>query len=611
MANHACIAIGINQYQFFQPLNYAEADARALRQFLVESAGLQPDRCLLLTDTSPPMGDMLTYPNYDNLRDWIEAWCQEVLQPGDLLWFFFSGYGVSTQEEDYLMPMDGNPSDIADTGIPMRWLFKNLKAHGAENVLVLMDINRSQGVIDGATVGQQTVELASELGIATVLSCQSDQFSHASSALGHGLFTATLLEALRHEPEMTLASLEQYMSDRLPELSEHHWQPLQTPLIIYRTQASQQRILPTAVRTKDIYSTETPSDATTSPLTQQPNELEAGGKGSGTYMGTAGQKVTPISVAPAPAVTGTEVASQQGALVPYQAGQSTEKPLQTPWWRQLLLVGGGTLLVLGMIAGVLIKVFHDLQTTETLASEASTTSPATVITKIGQANQERTATPVGAAVVAVPNAAKASSSELVEANTATLDKAKSMIPNQVSGFSQAIAEAQKIKQSDPLYEKAKADIVRWSRVILDLAEARAQQEKFSEAIAAAQLVPPDQPVYAESQQAIARWKEQSQQQRANTIILQAAKGLISSGQASSYNRAITVATKVSPEQPGYGEAKVLIDQWSKNIYQIAQERASRGEYKDAIATATLIPKDTGSYEAAQKAIGVWEVKTKK
>jgi uncharacterized caspase-like protein len=36
------------------------------------------------------------------------------------------------------------------------------------------------------------------MGIALVLSSQLDQFSHEAAALGNGLFTAALLEALRY-----------------------------------------------------------------------------------------------------------------------------------------------------------------------------------------------------------------------------------------------------------------------------------------------------------------------------------------------------------------------------------------------------------------------------
>lgn len=67
MANYWAIAIGINQYQLFQPLSCAQADAEALEDFLVTEAGFLPKHCLLMTDTSPPIGDRSTYPTKENI----------------------------------------------------------------------------------------------------------------------------------------------------------------------------------------------------------------------------------------------------------------------------------------------------------------------------------------------------------------------------------------------------------------------------------------------------------------------------------------------------------------------------------------------------------------
>ena len=63
MKHHACIAIGINQYQLLQPLSYAQEDAEALYGFLTSEAGFAPDGCLLMTDSSPSLWGQSTYPN--------------------------------------------------------------------------------------------------------------------------------------------------------------------------------------------------------------------------------------------------------------------------------------------------------------------------------------------------------------------------------------------------------------------------------------------------------------------------------------------------------------------------------------------------------------------
>jgi Caspase domain len=231
MANQACISIGINQYQFFQPLGYGMEDAVAIGQFFIDAAGWNPQQCLLLSDSSPMLGGRSTYPDRENINRWLKQWCQETLVAGDLLWIFFSGHGISTGGEDYLVPIDGNADDLLNTCISIRQLYQQLASLGF-NVLVFIDGNRVGGVSLGEGIGKVTTQLARQYKITTFLSSQSHELSHESSGLGHGLFTTALLEALNYHHDLNIDILESYISTRIPELSEHHWKPVQTLVTI-------------------------------------------------------------------------------------------------------------------------------------------------------------------------------------------------------------------------------------------------------------------------------------------------------------------------------------------------------------------------------------------
>jgi hypothetical protein len=231
MANQACISIGINQYQFLPSLSYGMADAVAIEQFFVDAAGWNPQQCLLLTDTSAETGHKSTYPTRENINRWLRQWSWETLDRGDLLWFFFSGCGVSFGDEDYLMPIDGKTADLANTCISIRQLYQQFRDIGV-NALVFLDANHSQHLSLGGGIGQATAKLAQEYQIPTFLSCQSYEFSHEDAGLGHGLFTTALLEALNYHPDLNLETIDTYLTSRLVELSEHHWKPLQTPMTI-------------------------------------------------------------------------------------------------------------------------------------------------------------------------------------------------------------------------------------------------------------------------------------------------------------------------------------------------------------------------------------------
>lgn len=206
-------------------------DAVAIGQFFVDAAGWSPEQCLILSDNSPMLGGRSTYPDRENINRWLKQWCQETLVAGDLLWIFFSGHGVSTGGEDYLVPIDGKADDLLNTCISIRQLYQQLNRLGF-NVLVFIDGNRVGGVSLGEGIGTVTAQLARQYKIPTFLSCQTHELSHESSGLGHGLFTTALLEALNYHHDLNIDILESYISTRIPELSEHHWKPVQTLVTI-------------------------------------------------------------------------------------------------------------------------------------------------------------------------------------------------------------------------------------------------------------------------------------------------------------------------------------------------------------------------------------------
>jgi hypothetical protein len=104
--------------------------------------------------------------------------------------------------------------------------------------------------------------------------------------------------------------------------------------------------------------------------------------------------------------------------------------------------------------------------------------------------------------------------------------------NQASNFSYAIAKARAIRPGDPLYEQAQKDIERWSQVIWDLAQGRANQKNYEQAVSAARLIPAERKnLYPDVQKAIAQW----QKAKANKATLEQACFLQSGTRQNSQN----------------------------------------------------------------------------
>ncbi len=602
MAKNWAIAIGINQYHFFQPLSCAQADAEALKGFLVTEGGFSPQQCILLTDTSPPFGDRATIPTKDTILLLLKDLAAACWQPQDRLWFFFSGYGVNYNGKDYLMPVEGNPDQVEETGIEVRSLMKSLQVTNL-NTLILLDINRALAIQAYTLVGQETIELAQELNIPIILSCQPEQFSHESNELGHGFFTAALLEALRSGNGNTLADLERYLSIRTPELCQHHWRPTQDPMIV--SPSTQRVILPQLEMKADwedisfLSLEETPQSAVAvSPLQSSPvGEVEEAQDKEDEEERQKSNATTSFPSSP------TIPLAPPLSSYPFkkEAGYSSD-------WHMFLLWGATTMLLICLILVVFVRDQAKLKVVQKVPEAAETiTSEAKAMKSSPQASSLSLTTSVEQDHQST-NEPQASNIQSFK-NQALLDLAKmSLRQTQASDLGLAIATARKIKPGEPLYEQAQENIKIWTSMILDLAEVRAKQGQYANAISAAQLITKDDPLYSRAQAAINRWRLETKKYVSNMTVLDAANSLIQPGQASTYSRAIEVAKKVLPGEPAYDEAQKSINQWSQKILEFSIHRAAKGEFKAAIETASLIPENTDTYQQAQEAIQKWQKK---
>lgn len=574
------IAIGINQYQCLQPLTYAQRDAQALRHILASEAGFSPERCILLSDNSPPVRGKSTYPNRENILDWIERVCQDAVQPGDVLWLFFSGYGVCEHNQDYLMPIEGNPAAIATTGIPLAAVFERIRASTA-TTLVLLDINRSQGSASPQAVGNQTAQLAQQSGVATILSCQPGQFSHEVATLRQGLFTATLVECLRHQQCTTLASLDRYLNHRLPELSEHSWQPIQQPLTICQPEQLQQVILPQV--------------ALPSPAWNAAIENESPATVSSSMNGVKSEQLSPTELAAALEFTNNgQFRNGQGAI--QVAAKVTPPP---------------TIATNGKLNGhhsnsepTSIPVLVTTTThTSSPNGNGSATPRSTDDPPMTQSNHNQT---TQSTMPANPNPNTVTLEEpevpdavfwrpmLLWGGLLTVFLLVGVIWRNWSTFfpTQAVmAQTPQPTQSLPPQASSTAanngTIVASSQPIAAAPQpvAPAPVESPPPPAPVASNPPPSQPIDVQS---------------LDGSLMQA---LIRNDQASPFSSAIQDAGKIQPGQLGFEQAQQNIVLWSQAIYTIALQRAQRQHFDTAVQAAVLVPPSQAElYNKARTAV---------
>ncbi|MDZ8224658.1 MULTISPECIES: SUMF1/EgtB/PvdO family nonheme iron enzyme [unclassified Nostoc] len=232
MAKNWAIAIGINQYDYLQPLNYAKRDALLMQEFLGNEVGFE--KIFFFSDDSPPVDGKSTRPTRTNLlRVLRQLFDNPFMGAGDNFWFFFSGHGIRYADRDYLMPCDGDPEDIENTAIPINFVSERLRRCGADNIVLILDACRNEGKKTGEGIGRQTAEEARQQGVISIFSCIPQQYSYEIEALQQGAFTTALLEGLGIQGQCaTVERLEQYLKFRVPELVRQYKNTRQTPYVI-------------------------------------------------------------------------------------------------------------------------------------------------------------------------------------------------------------------------------------------------------------------------------------------------------------------------------------------------------------------------------------------
>ncbi|MDZ7959873.1 MAG: SUMF1/EgtB/PvdO family nonheme iron enzyme [Aulosira sp. DedQUE10] len=231
MTKNWAVAIGINQYNNLQHLNYAKLDAEAMRDWFGKEARF--DQVFLFTDDSPAIATnppIPTQPTYGNLRRFLRAnFEQPLLAPGDNLWFFFAGHGCREGDRDYLMLIDSDPGDVEHTAIPVEFVTQRLRRSGADNVVLFLDACRDEGSRLGKGIGEE------HQGVVTFYSCSPSQKSYEIEQLQHGSFTQALLEGLRIAGAgncATVERLDRYLQSRVPAINQTHRKTPQHPYAI-------------------------------------------------------------------------------------------------------------------------------------------------------------------------------------------------------------------------------------------------------------------------------------------------------------------------------------------------------------------------------------------
>ena len=233
------IVIGIEQYRQQLPkAAYAVADARTVTEYLVKVMGYPAENVVTLTNDRASLTDFIKY---------LEKWLPNNVDKDHTVLIYYSGHGAPNPKsgDAYLVPYDGDPTFLEETGYSLKRLYAALGKLPAKEVIVALDSCFS-GAGGRSVLAEGTRPLVVNMkGSAvlpknmTVLSASTgDQISSTYQEKGHGLFTYFFLKGIRNEEvlkadgSLKIADLYNYVKPQVESIARKKYNCEQTPQLI-------------------------------------------------------------------------------------------------------------------------------------------------------------------------------------------------------------------------------------------------------------------------------------------------------------------------------------------------------------------------------------------
>ncbi len=188
------IVIGIGKYSDLPEAQFADRDGEAVRDHLL-ALGFPSRNVVHLTGEKA---------GYKAIEKFVENWLPKNVDANSRVFFYFSGHGAPDVQsgEAYLLPYDGDPEFLENTGYPLRRLYDQLSRLKVKEVIVALDSCFSgAGGRSVLAKGARPLVLKTEAGAIpenlTVFAATSgDQVTSTLETQGHGSFTYYFLKGL-------------------------------------------------------------------------------------------------------------------------------------------------------------------------------------------------------------------------------------------------------------------------------------------------------------------------------------------------------------------------------------------------------------------------------
>jgi hypothetical protein len=237
--NAYAILIGIENYRQKLPTaDFATQDAKLVADYLIKVMGYPEENVVTLMNDHAALGDFVKY---------FEKWLPNNVERGSTVFVYYSGHGAPDPKTGgaYLVPYDGDPSFIAETGYSLKRMYDVLGKLPAKEIIVALDSFFS-GAGGRSVIAKGARPLVMNLKTAAVPSknmivlaaSSGDQISSTYDEKGHGLFTYFLLKGIKNEDvvktdgSIEIKDLFNYIKPQVERVARKQYNNEQSPQLI-------------------------------------------------------------------------------------------------------------------------------------------------------------------------------------------------------------------------------------------------------------------------------------------------------------------------------------------------------------------------------------------
>lgn len=214
------------------PVPYSLNDGRMFRKYCQKTLGLPAKNINIYEDAT--YGNIITA--VEKMKQIAEAYDGEAS-----VIFYYAGHGFPDEKQStaYLLPIDGNASDITSTGYSLAKFYEELAALKLKSSVVFLDAcfsgaKREDEMLASARGVAIKVKTEAPQGNMLVFSAaQGDETAHQMEEKHHGLFTYYLLKELQATGgDVDLGTLTDYVTKQVKRQSVVINNKRQTPTVI-------------------------------------------------------------------------------------------------------------------------------------------------------------------------------------------------------------------------------------------------------------------------------------------------------------------------------------------------------------------------------------------